>query len=186
MHARHDESNAATLPIIGVAIQSYATWRAEKVTHYDYSAPIHHHSFEWGIEANMHLRRGIIVMTAAALVALTSGTDVASTATQSTLRGRTSCFNDSVTASGISARTHAGIATRYSSRMKGYWRVKFANGRVMVLQQIDWGPAKWTGRPIDISGPAAKAAGYGSNCDFSPVTDTVVRATYLGKHRPSK
>lgn len=134
----------------------------------------------------MRIRRGLfLLVTSVALVTLLSGTTVASASTPSTLRGKTSCFNDSETASGISARTHAGIATRYSSAMKGYWRVKFANGRVIVLQQIDWGPARWTGRVIDISAPAAKAAGYGTNCDASPITDTVITATYLGKNRPS-
>lgn len=92
------------------------------------------------------------------------------------LSGTSSWFNDTTTASGISAATHAGIALRQSSTMGGYWLVEF-NGKKLILQQIDWGPAAWTGRTVDMSQPAMQAFG-------ADPTNRTVTLRYLGKSVP--
>lgn len=112
------------------------------------------------------------------------------------LDGKVGTFNDGPdtkggadsqksTATGISAQSSPGVATQDSSRGFGYWLVSFANGKKLVLEQIDTGPAASTGRVMDISVPAVTLAGYptdptGNN---SPITDTTVQSVYLGKDK---
>jgi hypothetical protein len=63
----------------------------------------------------------------------------------------------------------------------GWWLVLFPNGKVLVLQQIDIGPAPFTNRVIDVAGGSLSAAGY-SKSNFP--TDSEVKAVYLGKVKP--
>jgi hypothetical protein len=85
--------------------------------------------------------------------------------------GSASFFNDSTTASGISAANHPGIAVDNSSTMKGYWLLKAPGGKQYVTQQIDWGPNPSLvaqDRPIDLSEPLATAIGFDKNAGVSP------------------
>lgn len=102
-----------------------------------------------------------------------------------TLRGKVSWFggpNDSMsgptTASGLPV-TQPGIAIYNSETLRGYWVVRFPNGRTAVLQQTDFGPAPWTGRVVDVLSSALPALGY-TEGNFP--TDAQVVARYLGKN----
>lgn len=99
--------------------------------------------------------------------------------TGKTLTGKISNFNDSGTASGISAATHAGIAVADSSTMGGWWLIKLANGKTFVAQQIDYGPAGWTNRVFDFSAPLQAKIG-------NPATDSTATGQYLGKTVPAQ
>lgn len=109
----------------------------------------------------------------------TTPCSAASSGTSLTLTGRVSCFSDGTTATGVSAATTPGIAVARSDTLGGWWMVRFPNGRSLRLRQIDWGPAAWTGRVVDVSLPAAHLAGYGGSCWTFP-TDSIVTAEFLG------
>lgn len=108
-----------------------------------------------------------------------------------TFQGKTSWFTGPMTASGVSAATTPGIALRRpgtafgdpinEESLKGYFLIKFPNGKSVVLQQIDIGPNQSTGRSVDVSEPAVAVAGY-TTSNFP--TDATVTATYLG-HNPA-
>jgi murein DD-endopeptidase MepM/ murein hydrolase activator NlpD len=85
------------------------------------------------------------------------------------------------TASGASVK-EPGIAVYDKSTLGGYWRVTAPNGRTAVLKQTDLGPAPWTGRKVDVTYSALGQLGYNEH-DFP--TDSVVKASYLGKNRPA-
>lgn len=84
------------------------------------------------------------------------------------------------TASGLPV-SHPGIAVYNHETLGGWWRLRFPNGRVAVLQQTDIGPAPWTGRLFDITYSALHAIGY-SEKDFP--TNSTIEAEYLGKKKP--
>lgn len=84
-------------------------------------------------------------------------------------------------ASGI-PNTVPGIARPTRATLKGYYRVVFPNGRSLVLQHTDMGPAAWAGRKIDINYTAVKRAGY-TESNFP--TDAPIEYHYLGKTKPA-
>lgn len=95
--------------------------------------------------------------------------------------GSASFFNDSTTASGISASDHPGIALDNSSTMKGYYLLETPDGKSYVTQQIDWGPNPSLvaqGRPIDLSEPLANAIGFNKGAGVVPGYS----ATFLGQN----
>jgi hypothetical protein len=53
-----------------------------------------------------------------------------------------------------------GIALPTRSTLCKWFMVKAPNGVMLKLQQTDVGPAKWTGRGIDIAAVAAERFGY--------------------------
>jgi hypothetical protein len=53
-----------------------------------------------------------------------------------------------------------GIALPSRSTLGQHFMVTAPNGKTLDLTQVDLGPAKWTGRGIDINATAAKAFGY--------------------------
>jgi hypothetical protein len=71
-----------------------------------------------------------------------------------------SWFNDRQTASGADASQVAGIALPSRSGLGKMHEVTLPDGRTVQLPQIDVGPAKWTGRGIDFSKPAAAQLGF--------------------------
>lgn len=102
------------------------------------------------------------------------------------LKGRVSWFggpNDPSdsghTALGITTAT-PGIAVYDKSTLGGYWLVTFPNGRSVVYQQTDLGPAPWTKRVVDVTYSGLSAAGYTEN---TFPTDSEVTALYLGKDK---
>jgi hypothetical protein len=74
-----------------------------------------------------------------------------------------------------------GIAVYNQATLGGYWLVEFPNGKKLVLQQTDIGPAPWTGRKVDVTSSALPAAGY-TEGNFP--TDSTVHCRYLGKTVP--
>jgi hypothetical protein len=84
-------------------------------------------------------------------------------------------------ASGL-PQTHPGIAMLNRKTLKHWFEVEL-NGKVFTVQQVDIGPAKWTGRVIDINAPLADMAGYTPK-NFP--TDSVVKYRYIGKHLPAR
>jgi hypothetical protein len=96
-----------------------------------------------------------------------------------TVRG--SYFTDPSTASGLSAAEHPGIALPSRAGLGKMYEVTGPNGQTAILPQIDVGPAKWTGRGIDISGPAAKRLGLSASGNFP----TDAKFTYK-LHEPNK
>jgi hypothetical protein len=119
------------------------------------------------------------------------------------IRGKVSRFADSVTASGISAASKAGLALNLkagtdsgwnNSKTQGwmeaaaegkpYYADVGINGKSGIFPMIDVGPAGWTGRSIDVSHPAARKMGLGIG---SFPTDAVGEAWILGQtRRPRK
>jgi hypothetical protein len=101
-----------------------------------------------------------------------------------TLTGYTSVFNDHGTASGIPADgPWPGVAVLDTATLGGCWKVTYSNGRTLVLQQIDIGPAPGRGpapehRVVDTNYAAALAAGY--SIGGFPTDRGMVSATYLG------
>jgi len=102
------------------------------------------------------------------------------------LRGKVSWFggpNDrttnATTASGLPV-TRPGIAVFNTQTLRGFWWVRFPNGRAAVLQQTDVGPAPWTGRVLDVLYSALPRLGY---TERSFPTDAQIEARYLGKDR---
>lgn len=102
------------------------------------------------------------------------------------LRGKVSWFggpNDrttsATTASGLPV-TRPGIAVFNTQTLRGFWWVRFPNGRAAVLQQTDVGPAPWTGRVLDVLYSALPRLGYSER---SFPTDAQIEARYLGKDR---
>lgn len=71
-----------------------------------------------------------------------------------------SFFTDHTTASGVDASKVAGIALPSREHLGKMFNVTGPDGRTQQLRQIDVGPAKWTGRGIDFSGPAKNQLGY--------------------------
>jgi hypothetical protein len=71
-----------------------------------------------------------------------------------------SYFTDRSTASGADASRISGIALPTREGLGKMYNVVGPDDRVTRLPQIDVGPAAWTGRGIDFSGPAAKSLGY--------------------------
>jgi hypothetical protein len=70
-----------------------------------------------------------------------------------TVKGRTSTFDcGGNCASGINSEP--GIAIRSTRTERRYFCVSVGKNRT-VLRQVDWGPASWTGRAIDITGSGA-------------------------------
>ena len=103
------------------------------------------------------------------------------------LNGKVSWFggphdsqDSGTTASGI-PESVPGIAVYNQSTLRGYWLVEFPNGKKLVLQQTDIGPAPWTGRKVDVTYSALPKAGY-SEGNFP--TDSTVHARFLGMHVP--
>jgi hypothetical protein len=72
-----------------------------------------------------------------------------------------STFSDRQTASGLSAATTSGIALPSGGRMGDMYEVTTPDGRKFTAPLIDRGPAGWTKRGVDISGPLAQQMGYG-------------------------
>jgi len=91
-----------------------------------------------------------------------------------TVKGST--FSSTTTASGRSAATTEGIAIPSGGRMGDMYRVTTPDGRSFTAPLIDRGPAKWTGRGVDISGPLAARMGYGK--DFP--TDAEFKVAPIG------
>lgn len=83
------------------------------------------------------------------------------------------------TASGASS-SEPGIAMRSSSTLGRSFCVTLNGGRLhAVLRHIDWGPASWTGRAIDITG-----AGVGQFEGRGHIyTDARAHARLLPRHR---
>lgn len=75
-----------------------------------------------------------------------------------------------------------GIAVYNRQTLGGWWRVVFPNGRSLVLQQTDLGPAPWTGKKVDVNYTAVRKAGY---TEGSYPTGATVEYHYLGKQRPA-
>ena len=75
---------------------------------------------------------------------------------------RGSMFSDVRTASGMSAATTSGISLPVSAggKMGDLYEITTPDGRKFVAHLIDRGPAKWTGRGLDVSSPLAKQMGY--------------------------
>jgi hypothetical protein len=96
--------------------------------------------------------------------------------------GKISTFNDSTTALGPSAATTIGIAYPSDATLGGYWLITDA-GHKFVVQQIDFGPAAWTGRLYDFSAPLV-ARLHQLGIPFA--TDNTVTGMYLGKTVPSQ
>lgn len=71
-----------------------------------------------------------------------------------------SWFDDTSTATGLSAATTPGIALPSREGLGKMHEVTGPNGKTVLLPQIDIGPAKWTGRGIDISKGALSKLGY--------------------------
>ena len=86
------------------------------------------------------------------------------------------------TASGGTTK-EPGIAIYNRATLGGYWRVTAPNGRTAVLRQTDLGPAPFTGRKVDVTYSALGQLGYNEH-NFP--TDSQVKATFLGKNRPSE
>jgi hypothetical protein len=89
-----------------------------------------------------------------------------------------SWFDDSSTATGLSAATTPGIALPSREGLGKMHEVTGPDGQKVMLPQIDVGPAKWTGRGIDISKAAMKKFGYDSknfptdsHFTYKPVTN---------------
>jgi hypothetical protein len=70
-----------------------------------------------------------------------------------------SYFTDPSTASGKSAATTEGIALPSGGHMGDMYKITLPDGRTFTAPLIDRGPAKWTGRGVDISLPLAKKMG---------------------------
>lgn len=75
---------------------------------------------------------------------------------------RGSYFDDRNTATGLSAATTPGIALPSREGLGKMHEVTGPGGQKVMLPQIDVGPAKWTGRGIDISKAAMEKFGYHS------------------------
>ena len=74
-----------------------------------------------------------------------------------------------------------GIA-RYNRSTLGHWfRVTGPNGKSIIVQQTDIGPAPWTGKGVDVNYTAVKALGY-TEGNFP--TGARARVEYLGKKKP--
>src|SRR5262249_19692608 len=88
-----------------------------------------------------------------------------------------SMFDSVKTASGKSAATTEGIALPSSSgaKMGDMYRVTGPSGQSFDVPVIDAGPAKWTGRGVDISGPLARRMGYKGAGDFPTDADFKVQ-----------
>ncbi|MGI8847273.1 MAG: hypothetical protein ACR2GX_03265 [Candidatus Dormibacteria bacterium] len=104
------------------------------------------------------------------------------------LDGKTSWFggpgdpsDSGQTASGI-PESVPGIAVYNHATLRGYWLVQFPNGKKLVLQQTDIGPAPWTGRKVDIIYSALPKAGY-TESNFP--TDGTVHTRFLGFNVPA-
>jgi len=101
------------------------------------------------------------------------------------LSGYASVFSDHATAGRHPADgAYPGIATPLAGAVGGYWQVTYANGRVLVLEQIDVGPAPGLGpapehRVVDTDTAAAVAAGYVPS--RFPTDRGLVTAVYLGR-----
>lgn len=74
---------------------------------------------------------------------------------------RGSTFNDAQTASGMSPNI-PGIALPDRNMLGKKVRVRTPDGREFETVVTDYGPAKWTGRGIDINAPLARKMGYGT------------------------
>lgn len=74
---------------------------------------------------------------------------------------RGSTFDSAKTASGRSAASTPGIAIPSGGKMGDMYEITTPDGRKFVAPLIDRGPADWTGRGVDISGPLAEQMGYG-------------------------
>jgi hypothetical protein len=105
-----------------------------------------------------------------------------------TLAGKVSWFggpNDlsagGTPASGIPI-THPGVAVYSRHTLGGWWRVTFANGRTVALQQTDIGPHPQTGRVLDVTYSALGLAGY---TEHNFPTDSIIHAEYVGKRKPA-
>lgn len=84
--------------------------------------------------------------------------------------------DNGLTASGIHGAV-PGIAL-LSKKTLGHWFEVELNGKTYRVRQTDYGPARWTGRKIDVNAALADLAGY-SPRNFP--TDSVVKWRYLGK-----
>lgn len=93
--------------------------------------------------------------------------------------GRASVFSDGNTASGL----HDGISTWFYGRLTGYWRIVAPNGRVSVERQVDNGPARFTGRWLDLL-PGATAR-FGYSFGGFPTDEGTWRGEFLGYRLPA-
>ncbi len=62
-------------------------------------------------------------------------------------------------ASGL-PQTVPGVAFLNRATLKHFFAVEAPNGKTLVVQHVDIGPASWTGKLIDINAPAAERLGY--------------------------
>lgn len=62
-------------------------------------------------------------------------------------------------ASGLPQST-PGIALRNRKTLGHYYTLKAPNGQSLVVRHVDMGPAKWTGKSIDVNAAAAERLGY--------------------------
>lgn len=74
-----------------------------------------------------------------------------------------------------------GIAVYSRKTLGGWWRVVFPNGRSLVVQQTDLGPAPWTGKKVDVNYTALRRAGY---TEGNYPTGASVEYHWLGKSKP--
>lgn len=77
-----------------------------------------------------------------------------------------------------------GIARYDRGTLGGWFRVTAPNGRTLVVQQTDIGPAPWTGAQIDVNAVAARELGYRQGNRF-PTRQGWWKIEYLGKRRPN-
>jgi len=97
-----------------------------------------------------------------------------------------SWFDDAVTATpGVSAGKTAGIALPSKEGLGRMFEVTGPNGKTVLLPQIDVGPAEWTGRGIDISGPVVSRFGY-TKGDFPTDKHFTYRPAGAAATEPSK
>lgn len=93
---------------------------------------------------------------------------------------RGSYFDDQNTATGLSAARTAGIALPSREGLGQMYEVTGPNGQTVMLPQIDVGPAKWTGRGVDISKAALGRMGY-TEKNFPTDAQFTVRPAGKGK-----
>lgn len=75
-----------------------------------------------------------------------------------------------------------GIALRSRKTLGDWFKLKAPNGKEMLVQQTDIGPAKWTGRNIDVNAVAARRFGYGQHS--FPTDQGTWAATRVGSKKP--
>lgn len=78
-----------------------------------------------------------------------------------------------------------GVAMRtYSTRLK-LFLLRGPNGRYVVVQHTDYGPASWTGKLVDLNYTAVMALGYPGPCAYSYPTGSYVYLRHLNRRGAS-